>query len=86
MVDATQILLVIVITVLTVFLAIIGVQVYFILKDLRGTLTKLDKVLENAGELTDDIKKPIAGASGILAGLRTGLSFMKSMNNKGGKS
>lgn len=82
MIDVTQVLLVIVITVLTVFLAVVGVQVYFILKDLRNTLTKLNRVLENAGELTEDIKRPVAGVSGILAGLKTGLSFAKFLGKK----
>ena len=43
----TEILLVIVISILTITLAIIGVQVFLILRDIRSRIFKLDPILDN---------------------------------------
>jgi predicted PurR-regulated permease PerM len=73
--DPTQVLLIIVITTLTVLLAIIGVQVFFILREVQQSIKKMNKMLDDAGTISESIARPIAslssgitGASGI-AGL-----------------
>jgi len=80
--DLTQALLVLVIIVLTSFLVIVGVQVYFILKDVRVTLNRLNKVLDNAGVITDKIREPFNSASSINLGLRVFLSFLNLLREK----
>lgn len=80
--DLTQALLVLVIVVLTSFLIIVGVQVYFILKDVRVTLNRLNKVLDNAGVITDKIREPFDSGSSINLGLRALLSFLNLWRRK----
>ncbi len=71
MVDATQFLLVFVIVVITVMLSVISVQIFFILKEFRKTLTKANKVLDDTGIISESVSKPINLISGILVGLKT---------------
>lgn len=83
--DSTQLLLLIVIIVLTIFLVVIGVQVFFILKELRVTLDKLNKVLTDAGQITEKIKEPATLLTGLTHGIRTTLNLINSFKRKRGK-
>ena len=69
MTDPAQILLFIVIIILTLLLLVLGIQVFFILKDLRKTITKANKVLDNTGEITQSVSQPLTSISSILMGL-----------------
>lgn len=72
MFDPAQIILFIVIIVLTLLLVVLGVQVFLILKDLRKTISKANKVLDNTGEITQSVSAPISSFSSILMGLKAG--------------
>mgnify|MGYP001566719394 CR=1 FL=1 len=72
MFDPAQILLFIVIITLTILLLILGIQVFFILRDLRKTITKANKVLDNTGEITESVSAPISSISSVLMGLKAG--------------
>ncbi len=69
MLSVTQILLIFVVSVLTVILAIIGIQVFLILKESRHSIEKVNKILDDAGKISESIAKPIASLSGSLSGL-----------------
>lgn len=69
MLSVTQILLIFVVSVLTVILAIIGIQVFLILKESRHSIEKVNKMLDDAGKISESIAKPIASLSGSLSGL-----------------
>lgn len=75
MIDSTQILLIAVVVVLATVLTIIGIQVFFILREVQKSIQKLNKILSDAGLVSESVAKPIAvlsssitGASGV-AGL-----------------
>jgi hypothetical protein len=72
MTDPAQILLFIVIIALTVLLLVLGIQVFFILRDLRQTISKANKVLDNTGDITKSVSAPITSLSSILMGLKAG--------------
>ncbi|MBI4039409.1 hypothetical protein HY388_01115 [Candidatus Daviesbacteria bacterium] len=87
MLDVTQILLVLVVMILTVMLVVIGIQVVFILKELKKSIDKLNRVLDNAEEITDNIGRPAMGVNGILgagvlAGIKEGLQLFKTIRKK----
>jgi hypothetical protein len=69
MVDSVQIILLVVIVVLTVLLVVLGVQVFFILKDLRQTISKTNKVLDNADAITEEIEGPLSMISSLATGV-----------------
>lgn len=80
--DTTQVLLIIVVTVLTVLLAVIGVQVVFILAEIRKSLEKFNKIIDDAGAVTRGISRSLTGMGGIVEGLKTGLSIVNIFGKK----
>lgn len=68
--ETTQILLFAVITVLTLLLVGVGVQVFFILRNLQKTLNKVNKILEDANLLTTSVTRPISGMVNFVEGLK----------------
>lgn len=69
--DILSILLIIVITVLSSFSVIIGIQVYRLLKEFRLTVVKINKILDDLGVVSGSVIQPVAGLSGFLAGIKT---------------
>ncbi len=74
--DLAQITLFIVIIVLAILLLALGVQVFFILKEFRKTVSKANQVLDNTNVITESVSNPISSLSGIAAGIKTGASFI----------
>lgn len=70
--DTAQILLYTVVGVLTLLLVVLGIQVFFILKELKNTLTRANKVLNDAGVISESISKPVGSLSTILSGVKLG--------------
>lgn len=86
-IDPVQLVLLIVIIALTALLIVLGVQVFQILKDVRVTLTKVNRVLDNAGSITDNIDAPLAAVSGLVMGAQSSslLSIARLVGNFLGK-
>jgi len=74
--DSAQIILIIVIILLAILLIALGVQVFFILKELRKTVSKANKVLDNTNVITQSVSTPISSLSSIATGIKTGASFI----------
>lgn len=73
--DITQIILLSVIIVLTIFLVVIGFQVFFLIKDLRRTLSRANRLLDDADGLVTGIKKPIESAGNIFTAMTAGVGI-----------
>ena len=74
--DSAQIILVIVIILLTVLLLALGIQVFFILREFRKTVSKANKVLDNTNVITQSVSAPISSLSSIATGIKTGATFI----------
>jgi hypothetical protein len=70
MIDPVQLVLLLVILVLTVLLVILGVQVFLILKELRNTITKTNRVLDSANNITENIEAPLSALSSLALGVK----------------
>jgi hypothetical protein len=70
MIDPVQLVLLIVILVLTVLLVVLGIQIFFILKELRQTISKTNKVLDNADSITENIEAPLSALSSLALGVK----------------
>jgi len=84
MVDPVQMVLLLVILVLTILLVVLGVQVYFILRELRETIVKTNRVLDNANSITENIDAPLSALSSLALGAKatsliTVAKFIKSL-------
>lgn len=73
--DITQITLLAVIVVLTIFVVVIGFQVFFLIRDLRKTLTRTNHLLDDADSILTSIKKPIEGATSVLSAMTAGVGI-----------
>lgn len=85
MIDTTQVLLIVVITTLTILLTIIGVQVFFILREFKRTIEKINKMLDDAGTISESVARPIASlANGItgVSGITGLLGWLMSRKKK----
>jgi hypothetical protein len=68
MIDPIQALLIVIITVLTIVLAIIGFQVFLILREFQGSIKKVNKMLDDMGVISEAVSRPIASLSENLSG------------------
>lgn len=66
MIAPTQILLIIIISILTIVLTVIGIQVFYIFKEARQSIQKVNKILDDAGAVSESIAKPIISLSNSL--------------------
>lgn len=87
MIDPVQLVLLLVILVLTVLLVILGVQVFLILKELRSTISKTNRVLDNASNITENIEAPLSALSSLALGVKassliTVAKFIRSLLGK----
>jgi len=65
MVDPVQVVLLIVIVLLSVLLMVLGIQVFFILRELRQTLFRATRILENTENITESVSQPLTFLSGL---------------------
>lgn len=66
-------LLIVVMSVLSVLLVIVGVQVIIILKEFRKTLIHFNHTLENTDELLSLVANPFRGLGDTVTGIKSGL-------------
>lgn len=90
MVDPVQMVLLLVILVLTILLVILGIQVYYILRELRETIIKTNRVLDNAESITENIDAPISALSSLALGakassLLTVAKFVRNLVGRNGR-
>lgn len=83
MVDTAQVVLLVVIVVLALLLVVLGIQVFFILRDLRHTIEKANKVLDDTGAITQSVSQPITTISSIAAGMKVGALITGLLKKKG---
>lgn len=74
-IDLTEIVLLLVLAILTVLLVVLGIQVYFILKEFRKTVIKTNRVLDDTQEITKSVSGPIASLSSLSTSLQASSVF-----------
>lgn len=75
--DTIQTILLVVILLLTILLLVLGIQVFFILRDARQTVRKANKVLDDTGLITESVSGPVANLSTIISGVKMGATVAK---------
>lgn len=75
MVDPVQMTLLIVIAVLTVLLVVLGIQIFFILQEVRITIKKSNKILDRADAITENIEEPLEAIASLITGVKAGSFF-----------
>ncbi len=68
---------------LTILVIILGVQVYYILKEIRSSVQKANKMLDDAGVVTGTVSEGVTSMSGFINGIKSGISLVTSLKHKG---
>lgn len=76
MVEAIQILLAASVVVLTSVLSLVGIQVFKILREVKKTVEKTNKIMDDAGMITESIARPASSIPEILLGMKSGFEFL----------
>lgn len=86
MTDNFPILFAVVLTILTVVLVAVGVQLFLVLKSFRQALEKVNSALDETEEKIKAISEPLQNLAGIAAGVKTGVKvfegFAQFLNRK----
>lgn len=82
MIDTAQAVLLFVIVVLTILLIVLGIQVFFILKELKQTVSKANKVLDDTSVITESVSGPISSISSLASGVKTGAAIASLLKGK----
>lgn len=69
--DSTQLLLSVVLTVSTILLVIIGIQLIFVLKELRIALKKINEIIVAFERVGGSIEHGFSEVLGFFAGIKT---------------
>ena len=77
--DPIQLTIIGVSVTLTILLVILGIQVMLILKEIRSSLQKGNKMLDDVGKVTETVTEGVKSMSGFINGVRTGLSMVSSL-------
>lgn len=80
--DILQVALVFLIMLLAVLLSILGVQVFFILRDLKKSMDKIDLLLGNAQSLAENIQRPIKAAADLSQVVESGVQAAKVLSER----
>jgi len=80
--DPVQLVIIIVTIVLTILVVVLGVQVWFILKEIRLSFQKINKMLDDAGRVSGTVSEGFSGMTGLVNGLKAGLSLFSNFRKK----
>ncbi|KKW09907.1 MAG: hypothetical protein UY49_C0036G0009 [Microgenomates group bacterium GW2011_GWC1_49_7] len=80
--DPVQLTIIIISFALALLLIVLGIQVWYILKEMRLSLQKMNKMLDDAGKVSGTISEGIVGMSGFVNGIKTGMSAITSLFKK----
>lgn len=70
--DSSQIVLLAIVIILTIFLVAIGFQAFFVLRDARKTLVRMNRLFDDAEDLIDHVRKPVESAGSFVTALIAG--------------
>lgn len=70
---------------LAVLLSILGIQVFFILRDLKRSLDKIDLFLGDAQKIAKNVEKPLEAVAEVAKVVETGVRIAKNVVSKSPK-
>ena len=80
--DPVQLTIIAISFIITILIVFLGVQVWYILKEMRASLQKVNKMLEDAGKVSGTVSQGVSSMAGMLEGIKTGLSLFSALRRK----
>lgn len=71
MIDTVQAVLLFVIVLLTILFVVLGIQIFYILRDLRQTIRRTNSILENVEGVSSGISNSLESVSSMFGGAST---------------
>lgn len=81
--DTTQLIIITVSIALTALLVVLGIQVFYILKEIRMTIKKMNKMMDDFGKVTGTVGDSVQNLGGFVNGIRSGMAVVSSLKKKG---
>ncbi len=85
-IDTAEVVLLFVLAIIAMLLVVLGVQVFFILRELRQTVSKANKVLDDTGMITESVSGPLTKLSSLAAGVKAGTAIASFFARRSEKS
>lgn len=82
--DLTQIILSSAIFVLTTILALVGIQVFLIFKEVRQSIHKVNKILDDTGLVSESVARQLNNVSGLVSGVQGLIGLAKMLLHRNG--
>lgn len=80
--EPIQLTIIVISVVLTTLFVFLGIAVWHILKEMKQSLQKVNKMLDDAGKVTGTVSEGVSGMAGLVEGLKTGLSVFSAIRGK----
>lgn len=81
--DPIQIITIAISIILTSIFIALGIQLWFLLKELRLTIAKINTLLTDVTKVSAVVGDGAANVSGLLAGIKAGLSLVTQLRSRG---
>lgn len=75
--DPLTIFLIFILSLLTILLTVVGIQVFFLIKEARFTLTHYNSLLKRADRIINHLEHSVDDLSDTVSGLRSGLKLVE---------
>lgn len=75
--DATRIILVVAISILTAILTLVGYEVYLIFREFHKSMKKVNNILDNVTEVSQSVSRQINSLSELLATAKNTVELVK---------
>jgi hypothetical protein len=82
--EPTQLVIIVISLTLATLFVILGIQVYHILGEMRTSLRKVNKMLDDMGRVSGTVGDTVSNVGGFVSGLKAGLSAIATLRGKGG--
>ena len=76
-----QVALVVILSLLTVNLVVVGVYIVMVLKEFRETVRKLNAVLSSVQTVADSVVNPVTSLSSLFSGVTSGIKMFSAIKS-----
>lgn len=80
--DTIQILLLIVLSISTIFLTVVGIQLVLVLIELKKALTSINKIIKGFDSIGVGLQHGLGEATGFINGFKTIMKIVDLYNNR----
>ena len=80
--DPVQLTIIAISFIITILIVFLGVAVWHILKEMRASLQKVNKMLDDAGKVSGTVSQGVSSMAGMLEGIKTVRSLFSSLRHR----